>query len=419
MDQYFVRDGRFEVDGVGIDEIAAVYDTPFYLYSAGLIRDRYQMLTDHFPGFDIFYSFKANPGLAICKTLLSLGACADVSSMGELQAAQAVGFRPESIAFVGPGKTTKEIESAIESGIYAIAAESAHELALIDSLAQKAGRPVDVLLRINTLEEPISPEMMVGGPSKFGFDEETVVDEVRGVRLKSAKLAGIHVYSASQVLDSDLISEHLVYVMNLAVRICKELRFKVRCIDFGGGFGVPYQQGEVKLDLRPISKVAEWVRVNLSKLLPDCRLIFQIGRYLVAESGIFVTRALRVKRSRGICFIITDGGMNHFSRPVFMRVNHRVRILNKIGLPPQSKCSVGGPICTPIDIIGKEVMLPVPEPGDLIGIFGAGAYGYTMSMHNFMSLGAPAEIMIDGGTVHLIREPVPADSLFPAQHAEI
>lgn len=416
MEKCFVRNGRFEIDGVGIDEILAGYDTPFYLYSASVIRDRYQRLADHFPGFDIFYSFKANPGLAICKTLLSLGACADVSSMGELQAAQGVGFKPENIAFVGPGKTEKEIRFAIDSGIYVIAAESAHELALIDSLAQRAGRPVDVLLRINTLETPISPEMMVGGPSKFGFDEETVVDDARGVPLKSARLTGIHVYSASQVLDSDFISDHLVYVMNLAIRLSKELGFELKCIDFGGGFGVPYQEGEMELDLKPISDAAEWVRRNLRQLLPGCRLIFEVGRYLVAESGVFVTRALRVKGSRGICFIITDGGMNHFSRPVFMRVNHQVLILNKIGLLRESKCSVGGPICTPLDIIGKEVMLPRPEPGDIIGILGAGAYGYTMSMHNFMSLGAPAEIMVDAGKVDLIRERVPAESLFPTQH---
>ena len=157
IEKYFVRNGRFEIDGIPIDEIAARYKTPFYVYSAGVIGEKFRKLTDHFPGFDVFYSFKANPGLAICKTLLSLGACADISSMGEIQAAMKVGFKPENIAFVGPGKTEKELEFAIESGIYAIAAESADELDLIDAISHRLGKPQNVILRINTRQEPISP----------------------------------------------------------------------------------------------------------------------------------------------------------------------------------------------------------------------------------------------------------------------
>jgi diaminopimelate decarboxylase len=416
IENRFIKDGRFEIEGLALDEILSRFDTPLYLYSAGIIRENFRRLADSFPGFEIFYSFKANPGLAICGTLLSLGAHADVSSMGELKAALRVGFKPENIAFVGPGKTDKEIEAAIETGVYALIVESAHELLLVDRISKSLRKPVDVLLRINTLEKPIVREMMVGGPSKFGFDEETVTGDVRGIVLESARLTGIHVYSASGVLDSGFIAHHLTYVMDLALKLSKEIGFELKCIDFGGGFGVPYGEGERKLDLGPIAESAAKVRENLKRKAPGCRLIFEVGRYLTAESAVFVTRALRVKRSRGICFIITDGGMNNFSRPVFMRVKHPVRILNKIGRAAESKCSVGGPICTPIDIIGEEVMLPRPEPGDIIGVFGAGAYGYTMSLQNFMSLGAPAEVMVDGGEARLIREAIPADSAFRGQH---
>ncbi len=415
IEEYFMKDGSFEIDGLGIGKIAAAHETPFYLYSAGMIREKHRKFTSHFPGFDVFYSFKANPGLAICNTLRLLGACADVSSLGEIQAALKVGFKPENIAFVGPGKTARDLEFAIDSGVYAIAAESVHEIELIDEISKRLGKPVDVLLRINTQEKPISPEMMVGGPSKFGFDEETVVGDVRGLRLESARLSGIHVYSASQVLDTSFICDHLEYVRDLAVRLSKEIGFELRAIDFGGGFGVPYQEGDQELDLSPISRVASSVRKNLAVSHPECRLIFEVGRYLVAESGIFVTRALRVKRARGICYIITDGGMNHFSRPVFMRVKHRLGILNKIGQPAGSKCNVGGPICTPIDFLGKDVMMPRPQPGDLIGVFGAGAYGYSMSVLKFMSLGTPAEVMADGGSLRVIRKAATAESFFPGQ----
>jgi diaminopimelate decarboxylase len=412
---YFVNDGVFEVGGFGLSEIIRAHPTPLYLYSGDAIRARYRSFTSLFPGFDVFYSFKANPNLAICGMLRSLGACADVSSLGELEAALRVGFKPENIAFVGPGKTDEDLKAAIGSGIYAIAAESKCELDLIDDIAERLGRTANVLLRINTLEKPISPEMMVGGPSKFGFDEETVVQEVTSLNLRYAKITGVHVYSASQVLDAGFLSTHLRYVMDLARRLSDEIGFDIKCIDFGGGFGVPYAAEDAELDLAPIADTAQRVRDDLARSYPGCRLLFEVGRFLLAPAGVFLTKALRVKHSRGSHFVITDGGMNHFSRPVFMRVAHPVRLLNKMDAPATVECNVAGPICTPVDISGRGVMLPPPEPDDIVGIFNAGAYGYTMSMINFMSLGWPAEVMIDGGKIHLVRKPRPARHLFTDQ----
>jgi diaminopimelate decarboxylase len=407
IEEHFVKEGVFCADGVGIDKVVAVAGTPCYLYAAGLIRERYSRITAAFPKFDIFYSFKANPNTAIAAMLRSLGSCADVSSLGELEAALQAGFRTREIAFVGPGKTEEEIRAAVSAGVYAIAAESARELEIIESVGRDLSMSVNVLLRINTLEKPSSPEMMVGGPSKFGFDEETVIREVGKIRLRSARLAGIHVYSASQVLDSGFLAKHLDYVADLAVELSDRLGFELRCVDFGGGFGVPYEEGQPELDLAPISQQAGSVSARLEERAPGCRLIFEVGRYLLAEAGVFVAKALRVKESRGVRFIITDGGMNHFSRPVFMDVRHEARLLNKMGLEHDTRCRVGGPICTPIDVIAADAMLPRPEPGDIVGIFNAGAYGYTMSMMDFMSLGAPAEVMADRGKIHIIRKSKP------------
>jgi diaminopimelate decarboxylase len=415
IEKYFVRSGLFAADGVGIGEIVSRYDTPLYLYSAGVIAEKYENLTSSFDGFDVFYSLKANPGLAICAELAGKGAGADISSLGELETALKAGIEPGDIVFVGPGKTERDIGAAIRAGIYAIVAESRQELELIESVSRKMSRSADVLLRINTLEEPASPEMMVGGPSKFGFDEETVTEQVRTMELRGVRLIGIHVYSASQVLDSGFISRHLAYVAGLAVRISTELGFDLRCVDFGGGFGVPYEAGEVEIDLGRISVSARDVRRQMEDLAPGCRLVLEVGRYLVAEAGIFVTRIIRVKDSRGACFVITDGGMNHFSRPVFMHVNHAVRVLNKIALKGDTRCSIGGPICTPLDIMGRDILLPRPDAGDILGIFNAGAYGYTMSMMNFMSLGLPAEVMADSGNLHLVRKPRPATFLLEDQ----
>jgi diaminopimelate decarboxylase len=330
-----------------------------------------------------------------------------VSSLGELESALAAGFEPRDIAFVGPGKTEGEIDAALRRGVYAIAAESAHELAMIESACRRLSATADVLLRINTLEEPSSPEMMVGGPSKFGFDEESVVEEIRGVGLERTRLIGVHVYSASQVLDAGFISKHVEYVGDLALRLSGRLGFELRCVDFGGGFGIPYGENDKRLDLRPISCAAAGVKERLEAEAPNCRLIFEVGRYLLAEAGVFITRVLSVKQSRGTCFVITDGGMNHFTRPVFMDVRHAARILNKFASNRDTVCSIGGPVCTPLDVIAAGVLLPHPEPGDVVGIFDAGAYGYTMSMTNFMSLGAPAEALADQGNLHIIRKPKP------------
>jgi diaminopimelate decarboxylase len=286
---------------------------------------------------------------------------------------------------------------------------------------------VNVLLRINTREHAKSAaERMAGGPSRFGFDEENVVDQVRefatsslAPRPSSLRLIGIQVYSASGVLDAGFICQHFDIVLGLALRLSRELGFPLRCIDFGGGLGVPYEEGEQELDLRRISRhvssllgrgnsgTAPLSRERKSRDSPqfplaDCRLILEIGRYLLAESGVYVTKVLRVKESRGERFAICDGGMNHFTRHAFMKTNHQIRVLNKMTARPVHQYHVCGPLCTPLDELGRCALPPIEE-GDVIGVFAAGAYGYTMSLGNFLSFGWPAEVLVDHGKTRLIR----------------
>lgn len=415
IEKYYVRGGEFWINGMRLPEIVKMCPTPCYVYSASVIRDKHEKITKHFPGFEILFSFKANPTLAIGKTLLGLGAGADVSSLGELKAALKVGFRSENILFVGPAKTEEEIRYALTSGIFAIIAESAYELEMIDRIAGRLKRQANVMVRINTLERPTAPEIMVGGPSKFGIDEEVAVEAIRGVRLKHSTIVGLHVYSASQVLDPVFISQHITYVADLALRLSQAGGFELKFIDFGGGFGVPYQDGEPELDLGLIAGAAEAARAKIHAASPGCRLAFEVGRYIIAEAGIFLTKVARIKQSRGKQFILTDAGMNHFTRPIFQRINHPVRILNKIAAAPTGVYNVGGPICTPLDVSGREVSLPAPEIGDIVGFFNAGAYGYSMSMVNFMCLGWPAELMIDTGKAYTIRKARAADEFFDDQ----
>ncbi|MEO0082595.1 MAG: hypothetical protein ABIL25_09980 [candidate division WOR-3 bacterium] len=383
--------------------------TPCYIYSAETIRRQYHKLAGSFPGFLICYSLKANPNPAICRLLADLGAGAEVSSRAELETALAAGFKPRDTIFVGPAKSQAEIELAVSKGIYAIVADSAEELRQIETVCQSFNKTQFVLLRINTLEKPQGREKMVGGPSKFGFDEETVIEQLRSVKLERTCIAGIQVYSASQVLDPSFLADHLEYVLSLARRLFNTdsnhgvLEPPPRCIDFGGGFGVPYSEEEAELNLTPVAEAACRLLAKNKDFLAGCRLLFESGRYLVAESGIFLTRVVRVKASRGMTFVITDAGMNAFSRPVFMRVRHPIRLINRLAEPDAGRYEVCGPICTPLDCLGTDVPLPRPEPGDIIGILNAGAYGWSMSLKDFMSLPHPAEFLSDNGRLTPIR----------------
>lgn len=415
VEDLFLRDGAFRIGGVGLDALLESFSTPLYVYSGYVIDAAHEKVRNLFPGLDIIYSLKANPGLAICARLRSRGAGADVSSKGELQTALRAGFGPENIFFVGPAKTGAELSFAVETGVYAVIVESARELALVDKLASEQSKRQRVLLRINTSESPTSSEVMVGGPSKFGFDEETVAERVRAREVSNTDIAGIHVYSASQVLDADFICRHIEHVLELALRLSAELGFPLECIDFGGGFGVPYGDDESELDLPRISERTKELVGAARSRLRGCRLVFELGRFLVARSGVFLTRVLDVKESRGRLFVLTDGGMNAFTRPVFMGVRHPVRVINKMGERPGHEYDICGPICTPLDCIGKRVMLPAVEPGDVIGFFNAGAYGYTMSLMNFMSLGWPAEVIVEKGKANLIRRARPAEALLDDQ----
>jgi diaminopimelate decarboxylase len=397
FDEFFVKDGRFVADGVALDEIAK-YPTPLYVYSAMAIRTKYRLLKDRFPAFDLCYSLKANPNPAVCGVLAHAGAGAEVSSPAELTTALAAGFARDCIIYVAPAKAPADIERALLSGIHAIVADSAQELEMVEQQAGRLGRPARVLLRINTMEQqPEAKEVMVGGPSKFGFDEERVVADVAGVKLQHARIAGIQVYSASQVLDRVWLATHIEYVFNLARKLSRDIGFKLESVDFGGGFGVPMHEREAELDLARLAEAVAGPLAEFRAENPTCRLLFESGRYLVAEAGVFVTRVVRVKESRGRVFAICDGGMNAFSRPVFMRITHPVRLLNRLGERATAHVDVCGPICTPLDCIARDAHLPMPKVGDLVGFLNAGAYGYTMSLLDFMSRGRPTELMADAG----------------------
>lgn len=399
------NNGELTISGIAVSKLAKRYGTPLYVYDLSVVQKKYEMIKEALPGFDVFYSPKANPNLHIMKRLTSLGAGLEIASGGELFLARKAGVSVGDVVFVGPGKTDSELREAMIAGIYAIVVESAGELRRIEAIADELQKDVAVALRINTMQTAESaPERMVGGPSKFGFDEESVVSAVNSVPLKRTRIIGIHVYAASGVLDVGELLSHFKRTLELAVRLSKEIGFALRFIDFGGGFGVPYTEEQNELDLKAYAAAVQEIVAEESKRtdLSGVRLAFELGRYLVAESGVYLTRVVDVKQSRGKTFIITDGGINHFMRPAFVNAKHHAVIATDLD-GTGTVATVGGPLCTPIDVLVQELDVGSVEPGDLVAVFDTGAYGYSMSMLYFLSHSLPAEVVIDRGLPVLAR----------------
>ncbi len=409
------------IGGIPITAIVQEFGTPLYVYDANMIRERYETLRGAFPSFEIFYSMKANPSLALVGFLQTLGAGAEIASAGELFLAKEAGYDPLDIVFAGPGKSDRELEESIISGIFAINAESFRELEHISHISKLVGVPARVALRINTASGlsktgggsagPLH-EQMSGGPSKFGIGEEKLERLAGSWNKRTIEIVGIHVYTASQILHEDEIVENARRTVAIAERVEEITGAPLMAIDFGGGLGVPHYKEETPLDMARLGAEVEGVFEPFSKR-QDCRLILELGRYLMSESGVFVSRVIELKESRGQRFIITDGGINQFVRPVLMKVRHEARVLNKLASPTEGTAKVGGPLCTPIDITSEEIHVPDDIAlDDLIGIMNAGAYGYSMSPLLFLSHPTPGEVIVlDGELIEARRRGRPKDLL--------
>ncbi len=378
-----------------------------------MIRERYRALRAAFPSFEIFYSMKANPSMAIVELLRDLGAGSEIASGGELFLAREVGYDPLDIVFAGPGKTDRELEDAILNGVFAINVESLRELERMARISKLLGVPARAALRINTTvglgkvgggsAGPLH-EQMAGGPSKFGIDEEKLKGLAEAWDRRRIEIVGLHVYTASQILQEDEVVANAERTAAMALRVEEIIGAPVQSIDFGGGLGVPHYEEERPLDLASLGpRVEEVFRPFRER--KEFRLILELGRFLVSECGVYMTRVLELKESRGERYVITDGGVNQFVRPVLMKVKHQAAVINRLGAGANATAKATGPLCTPIDVTSEA--LPVPDgiaTDDLVGVFNAGAYGYSMSPELFLSHPTPAEVLVIGGKMHLVRE---------------
>lgn len=403
--------------------LAKQYGTPLYVYEGEKIESRYRLLKSCLPEpFEVFYSVKCNPLLGVCQLFHGLGSSIEVASLGELHMARQAGFNPADIIFTSPGKSLEELEAAIDFGIYSINVESVEEARLINGIAQELGKLARISVRINPNFNFNGAGMkMTGVPTQFGIDQSEIAEALDEIQsLPYVSLIGIHVFSGTQMLDADLIVRNFGEIMKLAVELSETHDFALQFLDLGGGFGVPYFQGEQELDTDKLRQGLAELWEQYGDKLGGARIGVESGRFLLAESGVFLCKVSYVKHCKGAKYVVCDGGSNQHASSAFLgryvRNNFPMRLYGK-DEEQTEEVNVVGSLCTPTDVIGQKVQLAKAEPGDLLVVEKSGAYGLTHSPVLFLSHALPAEVLCYRQRTHVLRERGKAEDFLRGQHS--
>ena len=396
-----------------IDSIVENVGTPIFVYDSGVIDKKFELLRATLPQeFSISYSVKANPCQAILRHLLSKGCGLEIASGGEFFQARQAGCAPEDIVFAGPGKTEDELEQVLKEGIGEIHAESLLEIERIATISARLGLRARVAIRVNPTGEALGGAMRMGGQATpFGIDEEELDSVMNHVRPNPwLEFSGLHLFSGTQILDFGVLLSQYRKGIEIARCIVKQTNVPLHTIDFGGGLGIPYFGKESELEMEPL---ARGLQELLSGIRDDpafsgTRLMVEPGRYLVGESGVYVTQVTDIKVSREKKFVIVDGGMHqhlaasgNFGQVI--KKNFPVCVLNKIDKPLAERVDVVGPLCTPLDVLARGVELPKIAVGDWVGVLQSGAYARTASPVQFLSHCAPPEVLVNGEQAEIVR----------------
>ncbi|MFC0200812.1 type III PLP-dependent enzyme [Paracoccus rhizosphaerae] len=392
---------------VRLGKVAQRYGTPTYVYLTDAIEDRLNRIRAALgPWFELSYAMKCNPNPALLEWLAGRVDLIDVSSVGELRLARQSGWDPLRASFTGPGKRLAEIAEAIDCGVGELVVENLREAQIASRLAGEAGRTQDILIRLAPATVPKGfGDHMAGRPSAFGFDIETVDQDLPAVlALPHLNVVGLHIYSGTQCLKPQAICENYRIFMSVFRDICERYDITPRKLVFGSGLGIPYHAGDTALDL---DEVADGIRADLEAFRAEprfaaSRLILELGRFLVGEAGYFLTSVVAIKPSRGHTIGICDGGMNNHlpASGHFGMVIHRNYRMHRIGGGEATdKYNLVGPLCTSIDRLASAVMLPLLAEGDVIALHSSGAYGPTASPIHFISHTPPREVLMTGDTM--------------------
>lgn len=401
MDQFPSAGCELLVGGIPLERLVdRVGQTPFYAYDRELLTRRVAELRAALPAsIKLHYAMKANPMPAVVSHMARLVDGIDVASGGELRVALDSGADPHEISFAGPGKRHAELRQAVAAGIL-INIESFREVAELAAIRQATGLPARVAVRVNPdFELKGSGMKMGGGPKQFGVDAEQVPELLAEIGKAGLAFEGFHLFAGSQNLRPEAIVEAQRKCFELALRLAESAPAPVKFLNLGGGFGIPYFPGEQHLDLSSIGANLAAIAAEACEKMPHAQIVIELGRYLVGEAGIYVTKVLDRKVSRGHVFLVVDGGLHHhlsasgnFGQVI--RKNYPVTIGNRMDQPAAESVSVVGPLCTPLDLLADKMNLAHAEPGDLVVIFQSGAYGATASPRGFLSQPDLLEVLV-------------------------
>jgi diaminopimelate decarboxylase len=399
----FGRDaGRLCVGGIDVDRLAErVGSTPFFAYDRGLLTSRIELLRATLPAdIELSYAVKANPMPAVVQHLSGFVDAFDVASALEMRTALDTPMPANRVSFAGPGKTPSELTQAVAAGV-TIEMESETEAARLAAIGDRLGIRPRVAVRVNPdFQVKGSGMRLGGGPQQFGIDCERVPALLKELALADIEFLGFHVFAGSQNLRADILCDAQRKTVDLVLRLAEAAPTPVRYLNIGGGFGIPYFGRDEPLDLPVIgANLAELIAGSIRPDLPHARVVVELGRYIVGECGVYVTRIVDRKESRGKTFLVVDGGLHHqlaasgnFGQVI--RRNYPLAVADRVDVDATEVVSVVGCLCTPLDLLGDDVSLPPTEIGDLIAVFQAGAYGLTASPTGFLSHPAPAEVLV-------------------------
>lgn len=407
---FHYRDDVLFAEEVPAERVVASHGTPLYVYSRSAILERYRTFDEAFAPVDrlIAYSVKANGNLSVLELLAEQGAGADIVSGGELFRTQRAGIPPERTVFSGVGKTAAELAAAVDAGIYGFNVESAGELRALSEVAAAQGAEAPVALRINPDIEPPTPHHYTRTghrASKFGIATGEALELFREAdRLPGLRVRGIDVHIGSQILTVDPYRQALLHVLEVTETLRRE-GIELDYLDLGGGFGVAYDEDE---EGPTASDFAAAITPHMAT--SGLKLVLEPGRFIVGAAGVLLTRVLYVKEMGGKTFVITDAGMNDMLRPSHYAGYHRVQPVERRPERASVEADVVGPVCETGDFLALDRTIQTPEEGDLLAVRTAGAYGFVMAS-TYNARPRPAEVMVDGNTVAVVRRRETYDDL--------
>lgn len=390
---YFAgQSGELRIAGRTALDWVAQAGTPLFVYDTAIVRERLGQLRAALPdAVEIHFAIKANPLPAFLEVVSPLVGGLDVASGGELAKALAVKDAGH-ISFAGPGKRDPELEAAIVAGA-TLNLESEGEADRALAIGARLGVTPKLAVRVNPSFELKGSGMKMGGrPSPFGIDAVRVPELVRRLIAAGADWRGFHIFAGSQALESAAICETQAATVGLARELADAVGVRAPLVNIGGGLGVPYFAGDKPVDIGLVG-------ARLADVLePDQAYAIELGRWIAAECGVYLTRIVDRKVSGDETFLICDGGLNHQLAAsgnfgTVVRRNYPIAIADKMGAEATETVSVVGPLCTPLDRLGDKVALPEAQVGDVVAVFLAGAYGASASPSDFLGHGPAAEIV--------------------------